>query len=93
MGADEVIWLWLQKYAAFVTNAHRRRADQRTSWEAAFGAGYKGELLPFGETAHFKVPTSHQREIADGGSSRRATPRWSRASGSASTRAPTTTST
>ena len=61
-----MIWLWLQKHAAFVANSYRRRADGRTSWEAAFGCGYKGELVPFGETCHFKVPTSHAREIADG---------------------------
>ena len=46
-----------------VTNAYRQRADGRTSWEAAFGFGYRCEILPFAETCLFKVPTSSTKQI------------------------------
>ena len=42
--ADGVLWAWVQEHAAMVTNAYSRRADGRTSWEAAFGCGYDGEV-------------------------------------------------
>ncbi len=41
----------------------RVRADGNTSHKAAYGVGYRGEFLPFGETALFKVPVSHTRQI------------------------------
>ena len=66
MTADDVVWLWAQEHAATVTNAYRRTADGRTAYEAAFGCGYTGEVLPFAETALFKVPISHTREITSG---------------------------
>ena len=40
------------------------RADGITSYRAAFGIGYTGEILPFGETALFKVPESHTRQVS-----------------------------
>eukprot|EP00974_Lingulodinium_polyedra_P089857 8711953-Lingulodinium_polyedra.AAC.1 len=33
---------------------------------AAFGCGYNGEILPFGERALFKVPAGHSRQVAAG---------------------------
>ncbi len=45
---------------------YRVRADGNTSHKAAYGVGYRGEILPFGETALFKVPESHTRQIVAG---------------------------
>jgi len=38
------------------------RADGLTSHQACYGTGYRGEILPFGETALFKAPASHTRQ-------------------------------
>ncbi|HIG17279.1 MAG TPA: hypothetical protein EYQ31_08310, partial [Candidatus Handelsmanbacteria bacterium] len=64
--AEHVIFTWAQVHAAHTTNLYRRRADGKTAYESCFGHGYNGEILPFGETALFKVPMSHARELAAG---------------------------
>ena len=64
MNADHILWPWLVRHASFVMEKYRVRADGSTSHFAAFGCGYKGEILPFGETALFKVPMSHTRQVS-----------------------------
>ena len=54
--ADDPIWCWLTRYSAWATSTYRVRADGNTSHKAAYGVGYRGEILPFGEAALFKVP-------------------------------------
>ena len=61
--ADEPMWCWLTRYAAWATSMYRVRADGNTSHKSAYGVGYRGEILPFGETALFKVPESHTRQV------------------------------
>jgi hypothetical protein len=63
---DDVLWTHCMIWAAELTNKYRRRADGRTAYEAAFGCSFNGEILPWGETALFKVPMSHTRAIALG---------------------------
>ncbi|CAK0800261.1 unnamed protein product, partial [Prorocentrum cordatum] len=61
--ADAPIWCWLTRYVSWATSTYRPRADGRTSHQAAYGVTYNGEILPFGETALFKTPISHTRQI------------------------------
>ncbi|CAK0848676.1 unnamed protein product, partial [Prorocentrum cordatum] len=61
--ADVPIWCWLTRYVSWATSTYRPRADGRTSHQAAYGVTYNGEILPFGETALFKTPISHTRQI------------------------------
>ncbi|CAK0875518.1 unnamed protein product, partial [Prorocentrum cordatum] len=61
--ADAPIWCWLTRYVSWATSTHRPRADERTSHQAAYGVTYNGEVIPFGETALFKTPISHTRQI------------------------------
>ncbi|CAK0811260.1 unnamed protein product, partial [Prorocentrum cordatum] len=63
IAADAPIWCWLTRYVSWATSTYRPRADGRTSHQAAYGATYNGEIPPFGETALFKTPISHTREI------------------------------
>ncbi|CAK0827956.1 unnamed protein product [Prorocentrum cordatum] len=62
--ADAPIWCWLTRYVSWPTSTYRPRADGGTSHQAAYGVTYNGEILPFGETALFKTPISHTRQIA-----------------------------
>ncbi|CAK0815286.1 unnamed protein product, partial [Prorocentrum cordatum] len=62
--ADAPIWCWLTRYVSWATSTCRPRADGRTSHQAACGVTYNGEIPPFGETALFKTPISHTRQIA-----------------------------
>ncbi|CAK0813201.1 unnamed protein product [Prorocentrum cordatum] len=62
--ADAPIWRWLTRYVSWATSTYRPRADGRTSHQAAYGVTYNGEIPPFGETALFKTPISHTRQIA-----------------------------
>ena len=64
--ADDPLWCWLTRYATWATSTFRVRADDTTWHKSAYGVGYRGEILPFGETALFKVPESHTRQIAAG---------------------------
>ena len=64
--ASDPLWPWLTRYTAWATSTYRTRADGNTSHKAAYGVGYRGEILPFGETALFKVPESHSRQVAQG---------------------------
>ena len=43
---------------------YRVRGDGLTSHFAAFGTGYTGEVVPFGESCFFKVPMGSTRQIA-----------------------------
>ncbi|CAK0856887.1 unnamed protein product, partial [Prorocentrum cordatum] len=61
--ADAPIWCWLTRYVSWATSTYRPRADRRTSHQAAYGVTYNGETPPFGETALFKTPISHTRQI------------------------------
>jgi hypothetical protein len=60
------MWCWMTRYASWATSTYRVRADGNTAHKAAYGVGYRGEILPFGETALFRVPESHSRQIATG---------------------------
>ena len=62
--ADEPLWCWLTRYAGWATSVYRVRADSITSYRAACGVGCNGEILPCGETALFKVPESHTRQVS-----------------------------
>ena len=62
--ADQVLWCWLVRHAAWLIERYRVRADGMTPHYAAFGVGYRGEILPFAETALFKVPMNHTRQVS-----------------------------
>ena len=62
--ADEVLWTWLIRYTAWASSTFRVRADGKTAHESCYAVKYKGEILPFGETALFKVSASHSKQIA-----------------------------
>ena len=52
------------RHAAWLIERYRVRADGMTPHYAAFGVGYRGEILPFAETALFKVPMNHTRQVS-----------------------------
>ena len=60
---DDVHWLWIVRHAAWLMEKYRVRGDGLTSHFAAYGAGYTGEIVPFGEVCLFKVPMSASRQI------------------------------
>ncbi len=62
--ADDPMWYWLTRYAGWATSVYRVRGDGVASYKAAFGVSYTGKILPFGETALFKVPESHTRQVS-----------------------------
>ena len=62
---DNVVWRWLTRRAAWVAERYRTRADGLTSHYAAFGNGYKGEVLPSSETAFFNMPMTHSRQVTE----------------------------
>ena len=64
LAADNVMWAWLTRHASFLMEKYRVRGDGLSSHFSAFGCGYTGEVLPFGETALFKVPVSHTRQAS-----------------------------
>ena len=66
MRAGDPLWCWLTHYAAWATSMFRVRAEGNTSHKSSYGVGCRGEVLPFCETALFKVPESHTRQIAAG---------------------------
>ncbi len=51
-------------FAGWATSVYSVRADGVTSYKAAYGVSYTGEILPFGATALFKVPESHTRQVS-----------------------------
>ena len=60
---DDILWLWAVRHASWLMEKHRVRGDGLTSHFAAFGTGYTGEVVPFGEVCLFKVPMSSTRQI------------------------------
>ena len=61
---DSVIWPWLARHSSFLMEKVCVRGDGHTAHFAAFGCGYRGELMIFGEICLFKIPMSHSRAIS-----------------------------
>ena len=63
LSADDEIWPWLTRHAAWSTSVYRIRGGGHSSHYAAFGVEYMGEIVPFAETIMARLPMTTARSV------------------------------
>ena len=52
------LWPWMVRWASFIRSRFGVKANGRTAYQDAFDTAFTGDILPFGETAMFRMPAS-----------------------------------
>ncbi|CAE7201682.1 RE1 [Symbiodinium sp. CCMP2592] len=52
------LWPWMVRWASFIRSRFGVKANGRTAYQDAFDTTFTGDILPFGETAMFRMPAS-----------------------------------
>ncbi|CAE7029215.1 GIP [Symbiodinium sp. CCMP2592] len=58
LGPGHNLWPWMVRWASFIRSRFGVKANGRTAYQDAFDTAYTGDILPFGETAMFRMPAS-----------------------------------
>ena len=58
LGPGHNLWPWMVRWASFVRSRYGVKSNGRTAYQDAFDTDYTGDILPFGETAMFRMPGS-----------------------------------
>eukprot|EP00439_Symbiodinium_sp_Y106_P052723 s3817_g7.t1 len=52
------LWPWMVRWASFIRSRFGVKANGRTAYQDAFDTAFTSDILPFGETAMFRMPAS-----------------------------------